>query len=205
MTKYTSLEVLSTHALVMQSDPWGGIEPEHKADQSTIEGNVSQENNNFDGQIIMLQPPSNASKIIGIFCIIAGAFNVLSLVAFLLLPQIDPITGEELSISTSSLIITILSGLISIFTLCVGGYMMINYQRRGIFIVIGGILIGFIISIVSVMSGDYDGWGDSLEMDNNVANGILIGIQALCNAICAVIVAIPLMIANNGLDDSKLF
>ena len=42
-------------------------------------------------------------------------------------------------------------------------------------------------------------------MPDNAANGILIGVQALCNVLCGVIVAIPLMIGNNGLDNSKVF
>ncbi len=191
--------------LTMQSDPWDGVEPEHKAEKPILEGNVIDGNPNFDGQIIMLQPPSSASKIVGILCIVAGAINVLSLLSLLFIPQVDPLTNEEITLSTSSLIIGIVSSLIGIVTLCIGGYMMINYQRRGIFIVILGIVLGFIISVFSVMQGDYDGWADAVEMDDGVANGILIGLQAFCNAICALIVAIPLMIANNGLDDSKLF
>ena len=119
------------------------------------------------------------------------------------IPQVDPLTNEEISVSTSSFIITLISGLISIITLCVGGYMMVNFQRRGIFIIIGGIIFGFILSTISVMMGDFDGWGESVGVSDTAANGILVGVQALCNVLCGVIVAIPLMIANNGLDDSK--
>ena len=188
---------------VMESDPWGGVKPEHKSLDSSIEGTVAPAQGAFDGQIIMLQPPSNASKIIGICCIIVGAFNILSLLGYLFIPQVDPLTNEEISVSTSSFIITLISGLISIITLCVGGYMMVNFQRRGIFIIIGGIIFGFILSTISVMMGDFDGWGESVGVSDTAANGILVGVQALCNVLCGVIVAIPLMIANNGLDDSK--
>ncbi len=191
--------------IVMESDPWGGVKPEHKSLESSIEGTVASAQGAFDGQIIMLQPPSNASKIIGICCIIVGAFNILSLLAYLFIPQVDPLTNEEISVSTSSFIITLISGLISIGTLCVGGYMMVNFQRRGIFIIIGGIIFGFILSTISVMMGDFDGWGESVGVSDTAANGILVGVQALCNVLCGVIVAIPLMIANNGLDDSKIF
>jgi len=197
--------VLCLDACTMESDPWGGIKPEHKSLDSSLEGTVASPQGGFDGQIIMLQPPSSASKIIGICCIIIGAFNVLSLLAYLFLPQVDPITNEEISVSTSSFILSILSGLISIVTLCLGGYMMVNFQKRGIFIIIGGIFVGFIISTISVMMGDFDGWGESFDMSDNAANGILIGVQALCNVLCGVIVAIPLMIANNGFDNSKVF
>tara|TARA_B100000459_G_scaffold73458_1_gene40712 strand:- start:81 stop:650 length:570 start_codon:yes stop_codon:yes gene_type:complete len=189
----------------MESDFWDEIEPENKSLESSLEGTVASPQGAFDGQIIMLQPPSNASKIIGICCIIFGAFNIISLLSLLFIPQVDPLTNEEISVSTSSFIISILSALISIVTLCVGGYMMVNFQKRGIFIVIGGIFVGFIISTISVMMGDFDGWGESVGMSDNAANGILIGVQALCNVLCGVIVAIPLMIANNGLDNPKVF
>jgi biopolymer transport protein ExbB/TolQ len=42
-------------------------------------------------------------------------------------------------------------------------------------------------------------------MNEEVVSGIAIGISAVCSAVCGLIVAIPLMISNNGLDDSKLF
>ena len=82
---------------------------------------------------------------------------------------------------------------------------MVDFQRRGIFLIIGGIAFGFILSTISVLSGDFDEIGDSLGVSNGAANSVLVGAQGLCNAICALIVAIPLMVANNGLDDSKLF
>ena len=189
--------------VIMESDPWGGVKPEYESLEPSIEGTVASAQGAFDGQIIMLQPPSNASKIIGICCIIVGAFNILSLLAYLFIPQVDPLTNEEISVSTSSFIISVISGLISISTLCVGGYMMVNFQRRGIFIIIGGIIFGFLLSTISVMMGDFNGWGESVGMSDTAANGILVGVQALCNVLCGVIVAIPLMIANNGLDDSK--
>ena len=50
------------------------------------------------------------------------------------------------------------------------------------------------------MMGDFDGWGESVGVSDTAANGILVGVQALCNVLCGVIVAIPLMIANNGLE-----
>ena len=197
--------MLCLDACIMESDFWDEIEPENKSLESSLEGTVASPQGAFDGQIIMLQPPSNASKIIGICCIIFGAFNIISLLSLLFIPQVDPLTNEEISVSTSSFIISIISALISIVTLCVGGYMMVNFQRKGIFIIIGGIIVGFILSTISVMMGDFDGWGESVGMSDNAANGILIGVQALCNVLCGVIVAIPLMIANNGLDNPKVF
>ena len=186
--------------IAMESDPWGGVKPEHKSLEPSIEGTVASGQGAFEGQVIMLQPPSNASKIIGICCIILGSFNLLTLLGYLFVPQVDPLTNEEISVSTSSFIISITSGLISIVTLCVGGYMMVNFQRKGIYIIIGGIILGFILSTISVMMGDFEGLGDSVGVSDTAANGILIGIQGLCNVLCGVIVAIPLMISNNGLD-----
>ena len=192
--------MLCHSAQYMESDPWGGVKPEHKSLEPSIDGTVASPQGAFDGQVIMLQPPSNASKIIGICCIIVGVFNVLSLLGYLFLPQVDPITNEEIIVSTSSFIISMVSGLVSIVTLCVGGYMMVNFQRKGVYLIIGGIVFGFLLSTISVMMGDFDGWGESVGVSDTAANGILVGVQALCNVLCGVIVAIPLMIANNGLE-----
>ena len=43
------------------------------------------------------------------------------------------------------------------------------------------------------------------DINEDVFSGISIGLGAVCSAACGLIVAIPLMIANNGLDDSRLF
>ena len=42
-------------------------------------------------------------------------------------------------------------------------------------------------------------------LNESVVSGIAVGISAVCSALCGLIVAIPLMVSNNGLDDSKLF
>ena len=63
----------------MQPDPWSGVEPEHKSVEPSIDGTVSLGGDNFNGQIIMLQPPSSSSKVIGILLIVYGAFNLISL------------------------------------------------------------------------------------------------------------------------------
>ena len=46
---------------------------------------------------------------------------------------------------------------------------------------------------------------DQLGLEGSTVTALVVGIQAACAAVCALIVAIPLMVANNGLDESKLF
>jgi len=129
LNKNTSLEVLCLSGLAMESDPWGGVKPEHKSLESSIEGTVASPQGAFDGQIIMLQPPSSASKIIGICCIIFGAFNIISLLGLLFIPQVDPITNEEISVSTSSFVATV-------FLTGTGAFVIIFAQELLIFLTV---------------------------------------------------------------------
>jgi hypothetical protein len=42
-------------------------------------------------------------------------------------------------------------------------------------------------------------------LNEDAVSILMIGVSVVCNAVCGLIVAIPLMVGNNGLDDSKLF
>ena len=63
----------------MQPNPWDDLTAETGEQQILIDGQPAQISTGFGNQIIMLQPPSSAAKIIGILLIIYGAFNVIAL------------------------------------------------------------------------------------------------------------------------------
>jgi hypothetical protein len=46
---------------------------------------------------------------------------------------------------------------------------------------------------------------DLLMENNGLVQGVGLFFVAFCGGFCALIVAIPLMVSNNGLDNSKLF
>ena len=141
-----------------------------------------------------------AAKVIGIlvilYYVVLTGFNFLGLVALSFLddaiaadPSIEPLP------MTLFLVISII-GLIPTIIGCIGGWKMYNYEKMGIWLVLGSLVIGWILSIVNgALTSDYGGTGDAgLDAAFNGVCGII------CMAICGVIVAIPLMLADGGME-----
>mgnify|MGYP005688014937 FL=1 len=101
--------------------------------------------------------------------------------------------------------------------LIAGGIMMTQYKKKGIHICLAMIVASAIIGMVSLtlVPDMLDDIAEEENMDDEereeleALNGAVMGVGAVftivCNGICGLIVAIPLMVSNNGLDDSKLF
>ena len=199
----------------MQPNPWDGQQPDHKQPEAVMMGNVSAvpsvlgHPGMVPGQVIMVQQPSGAAKVIGILVIISGCFGVMSG----LVSIVDSLSYSSVVIP---LIIAIL-GLAGSAASVLGGYWMTNYERRGVQLVLITVLVGFIAASASSFI-----LGDLLqeELDNGnmtqeeydatqgfgaILGGIMIAVSAVCYGICGLIIAIPLMSANGGLDDSSLF
>jgi hypothetical protein len=147
---------------------------------------------------------------VGILSVIYGfifgiSFNILSLFA-----------SSELG-STTFIALDVVN-IIAGGGMLIGGVMMINYQRRGIILLFCAIALTTLVGVaqISMVDTAYDQMLEDGDMsqeeydavqsvDDSVITGIGIVILAFCNALCGLIVAIPLMVSNNGLDDSKLF
>jgi hypothetical protein len=82
---------------------------------------------------------------------------------------------------------------------------MSNYKRKGVHLVLLGLVVGFLLQVAMSFSDSTQDMFDQLGLEGSTVTALVVGIQAACAAVCALIVAIPLMVANNGLDDSKLF
>jgi hypothetical protein len=200
----------------IQPDPWGGQQPDHKQPEAVIMGNVSEQpsvlghGGGMPGQFIMIQQPSGAAKVIGILVIILGCLGVMS--------GLMEIVG---SLSYSSVVIPLILailGLAGSAASVLGGYWMTNYERRGVQLVLITVLVGFITASASTFILDdmmleeldngnmtqeeYDG---TQGFGGAILGGIVIAVSAVCYGICGLIVAIPIMSANGGLDDSSLF
>ncbi len=161
------------------------------------------------GQVIMVQQPSSAAKVIGILAIILGCLGV-----------IDGLSQIVMAIGYSSMAIPLVLAIVSIAASSgsvLGGYWMTNYQRRGVQLVLITVLVGFIVASAStlvlddIMLEELDN-GSMTQEDYDatqgfmaVLGGIVIAVSAVCYGICGLIVAIPLMSANGGLDESSLF
>jgi hypothetical protein len=199
----------------MQPDPWGGQQPDHKQPEAVMVGTVSAEPSVLGhpgmvpGQVIMIQQPSGAAKVIGILIIISGCFGVLS-----------GIVSIFDSLSYSSVVIPLILavlGLAGSAASVLGGYWMTNYERRGVQLVLITVLVGFITASAStlvledIMLEELDN-GNMTQEEYDLTQGfmgalggIMIAVSAVCYGICGLIIAIPLMSANGGLDESSLF
>jgi len=99
----------------------------------------------------------------------------------------------------------------------VGGVMLTKYERRGVMLLLAAIVVSTLIGVgqFSMTEDLYAQMledGDMTEKEYDLAmeaNGLIQGIGTVmlvvCGGVCGLIVAIPLMISNNGLDSSKLF
>jgi len=159
------------------------------------------------GQIVYLQPPSGAPKVIGILVIIYAAFGILT-------GLIDLV----LNISTPNLLLVFSAlGLAFSVATAIGGVMLTRYERRGVHLLLLTILAstalgGVQVSMIDEVYDDMLANGELTQDDYDLAmesNGLIQGLGAvflaICGGMCALIVAIPLMVSNNGLDESKLF
>jgi hypothetical protein len=200
----------------MQPNPWDGQQPDHKQPEAVMMGNVSAvpsvlgHPGMVPGQVIMVQQPSGAAKVIGILVIISGCLGVMS--------GLMEIVGSLSYSSIAIPLILAILGLAGSAASVLGGYWMTNYERRGVQLVLITVLLGFITASASTFI-----LGDLLqeELDNGnmtqedydatqgfggaILGGIMIAVSAVCYGICGLIVAIPLMSANGGLDESSLF
>ena len=157
--------------------------------------------------VIMIQQPSAGPKVVGILVIIWGVISILGEVFSI---------GQTLSmgsifIASSVLNLGISAGFI------VGGAMMTNYQMRGVQISLAMIVVSTIVGLAmfALMPDLLDDLADEEDLTSEEREeldeygGVIMGVGAIftviCNGICGLIIAIPLMISNNGLDKSSLF
>ena len=160
------------------------------------------------GQLIYLQPPSGAPKVIGILVII---YAVLGLGGnlFSLLGSLD--------MGNSTLMLFDIGNLAAGVGTLVGGVMLVNYQRRGVMLLLIAIGLSTAIGVgqMSMTEEIYDQMledgdltdeeYDAIMATSGLIEGIGMVMVVFCGGVCGLIVAIPLMISNNGLDESRLF
>ena len=149
------------------------------------------------GNVIMIQQPSAAPKVIGIFAIIYGVFGVMGSLMLVAGASFFGSVLEEADLGISSNIIMILAvvGLATSAGWIVAGSWINGRQRRGIHLAWLLLLLEFMIDITFSFLGT----------GTTATQGALgIGMSVVGTGICGVIIAIPLMVSNNGLDDSSL-
>jgi hypothetical protein len=159
--------------------------------------------NPYGQQPFPLQPPSSASKVVGIFTVILGLFSFLTAILSFM-PVRDPLTGEVIEISTSVLAVNVVNSLVGSVLFILGGIWMTQYKRKGVHLVLLGVGATFALGMTSAALGGDPGI-DSL-VGERAAFAFEAVFNTVCSLICGLIVAIPLMNgATSGLDDSRLF
>ena len=150
---------------------------------------------------IYLPPPSSTPKIIGILFIIYGLISGLGV-----LSPLEPIlTGDGGTLALQIAMITAVSALVLAGTSIVGGYWLTNYQRRGVQLIIVGILISSALTFLTYYLGDDGGLGESFRFEESTAFGILSVTLGIVTVVCGLFAAIPILTSSAGLDRSSLF
>ena len=152
--------------------------------------------------VIIMQQPSSAPQIVGILVIIYGAITVLASVlgvfgSSILASEVDDSLLNEYA--THLMIFSLASVLLSIATI-ISGIWINNRQTKGVHLAFVAIGVGLLLSILHQMILPAE-----LSDPSGIGQAIGIGISVVCNGICGLIVAIPLMVTGSGMDDSKLF
>jgi hypothetical protein len=162
------------------------------------------------GQMIFVQPPSGAAKVMGILIVIYASFGLLGALASLLggsffesllgeVAQADPdALGFDPAGFGQYMMLTGLVGLVTSAGTLLGGIWTMQYQRRGVHLGLGMIMASFVLGLVLAFM--YPEFSDS-----GLGMGATVIMSVLGSGFCGLMVAIPLMVTNNGLDDSSLF
>ena len=159
-------------------------------------------------QMILLQQPSSAPKVIGVFVIVYGAINAFAgLVGLFGGAIFADSTFFGATNDDSAMIQLVIYSLISmgfgigfIFT----GVQINNRKKIGVHLSWILIIVSLAISVFQTMQTPTDDL-EAAGFDSGAFYAFQIGGQIVCNAICCLLVAIPLMVNNSMMDDSSLW
>ena len=139
---------------------------------------------------------NGAAKVIGILTIIFGVLAILSGLLSLTDLGMTDINGLPITTPIEYKISRFLFFLAAGSMLIVGGYKMTNYEKMGIWIIFAALVVNYVGGFISnVLLGDAQGEGMGIL---SASVGGICGI--FCMAICGSIVAIPLMLADGGME-----
>ena len=150
-----------------------------------------------DGPVIPVQK-SVAAKVIGWIAMVLGCLGILSAPLGFVDWGVMDFDGNPVTYSMSYKVVTTLTALVSGGLAAVGGYKMTNYEKKGIWLVFASFAVNWVGGIAEVyLSPDVMGLGqDGMSLMAGAAG--FIGI--FCYVICGLIVAIPLLMANGGME-----
>ena len=184
----------------------GDVHHHHYANESGIVQEQPQQiiidpNTGLPQNVMIIQQQSSSPQVVGILVIIYGAIGVIgsALGIFggsLLASEIDDALFDEYAMQL--MIFSGLSGILSVATI-ISGIWINNRQTKGIHLAWAAIGIGFVLSVAQQLLIP-----EELSDPSGMGQAIGIGFSVVCNAICGLIVAIPLMVSGSGMDNTKL-
>ena len=220
-------DTLSTFQMIEDADKGdirdsvisGDVHPHHYASQvppqpqTMIIGNTGLNQTSFSPYgpgAIPVQGKSSLASIIGVCVFVAGVINFL-INGYTMLVYSLP-EGALLKMTT---ILTIPLSLSLIF----GGYEMTKYKRRGVQLALLTVLLFGVLTVVEAQYSDeivesQCEAGEQTKENCDILyeyseNGILSTLTTvftiICFSFCGLLVSIPLLMVNGGLDDSSLF
>ena len=173
-------------------------------DEDVFSGSVSQQpvmvNTQPTGTMMYVQR-NESPKIIGIMVMCYYAYTlvifVFTIAGASLLAVFEPEITEEIG-NELPILLLLLSSLLSLIPAVIGilgGYKMYNYQLKGLWMVLGSIALGWILSILQgALTSGYDAESAAFGAASNGICGLF------CAGICGIIVCIPLLSGNHGME-----
>lgn len=159
-------------------------------------------------QMILLQQPSSAPKVIGIFVIIYGAINALfGLIGALGGALLAEAESELLGTSSDVTLQVVLFALLSVgfgIGFIITGVQINNRKKIGVQLSWILIVLSLVLGLLQTMLATPEEIA-ATGLNNDAFYGFQIGGTIVCNAICGLLVAIPLMVNNSMMDDSSLW
>ena len=191
-----------------KDDFWANVESEqdksipsmmisdNQASEPVMITGMPQQISGTQHQMILMQQPSSAPKVIGIFVIIWGGLQILSTSGGAFINDILPEASQvDATMQWYDYLFTLLSiafGLGFIYA----GYAISNRQKFGVHLTWILLSVGLVLGIVMAFFEPMPPAPDGQEVNKSLFLGIAIGGQLFCNAICGLLAAIPLMASN---------
>ncbi len=191
-----------------KDDFWANVESEqdktipsmmisdNQASEPVMITGMPQQITGTQHQMIMMQQPSSAPKVIGVFVIIFGSIILLLTLGGSFILEILPESSQvDVSYEWYDYIILIL-------TLSIGagfiysGKEITNRKKSGVRLTWLLLLIWTVTNIVGTLLEPVPDPGNGKEVNLPVLYGAIIGFQLFCGVICGLMAAIPLMVNN---------
>ncbi len=163
----------------------------------------------YGGPVVYAGPPSQAAKIIGILLMIYGGFSIAGglLTAAgggFLNSYMSSMGGSEMNELLTPTWVYVIQGVVGALTgagYMYAGWLMQAFQKKGVWVAWGILGLAYLVSIVVTAITPYPSTPD---MSDESLRLISVGTTAFCGlfgaAICGLILAIPLMVSNNGME-----